>query len=92
MDRDAIIERGRDVREMELSPGWQAVKGQLEADIAEAEAVLKRIDIDRGPAEVGAEYIAIIQRVSGLRRAFEIIESMKEDRVREEQNDNETQG
>lgn len=87
MEPDEIIERGRDVQEMETTPGWQAVKQQLEADITEAEVMLKRIDIEgRGPGEIGADYIALARRISGLKRTQEIIESMKEDKAREEAN------
>ena len=88
MDRDQTIERGRDVQEMETSLGWKAVKDQLEVEISDDEIFLKRIEIDgRRPDEVGAEYIAKVQHVNGLRRVFEIIESMKEDGQREQQND-----
>lgn len=89
MDRDAIIERGRDVQEMEKSPGYKALKLELEREISDQESLLRRIETDgRTPSDVGAEYIAIVQRVSGLRRAFELVESMKEDAVREETNEN----
>lgn len=92
MDRDEIIDRGRDVQEMEKSPGWTAVKSQLQSEIEESQQMLQHIEIaGRSPADVGAAYIAIIQRVSGLKRTLEIVESIKEDGVREQQNEN-TQG
>lgn len=88
MDRDAIIERGRDVQEMETSLGWKALKAELDREISEEEAMIQRIEIaDRRPEDIGADYIARIQRVAGLRRTFEIIASMKEDGQREQAND-----
>ncbi len=88
MDRDDIIERGRDVQEMEASLGWKALKTELEREISEQEAMLKLIVIeDRRPEDIGADYIARIQRVAGLRRTFELVESMKEDAHREQLND-----
>lgn len=88
MDRDSIIERGRDVQEMETSPGYKALKIELEREISEQEAMLKQIEIEgRRPEDVGADYIARIQRVAGLRRTFELVDSMKEDAQREQLND-----
>ncbi len=94
MDRDQIIERGRDVEEMERTPGWLAVKGEIEKELSEQEDALKLVRIDdRSPSEVGGEYIAITRHIAGLRRALEIVESLKEDRIREEKNEHdETQG
>lgn len=88
MDPDEIIERGRNVQEMETSLGYKALKIELEREISDQELMLKQIETDgRRPEDIGADYIARIQRVAGLRRTFEIIESMKEDAQREQAKD-----
>lgn len=67
-----------DVEEMEKSAGWKLVSESLKAEIDTAKLELAEIDIKgKRPEDVGAEYIALVEGISGMERVFEIISDIK---------------
>lgn len=78
-DNEKLIEEGLAIQEMQRSEGWLILKGKIDEEIQQTTAELRQIELEgRSLSDVGAEYIAKIQRMNGLERYLGIVNEIME--------------
>jgi hypothetical protein len=72
-------EEKRDILDIEKMSGWNLYQRKVREEIEREVDNLSRVEIEgRTLQDIGAEYVRVIQKINGLRRALEIPEEIKE--------------
>lgn len=78
--KEQAIQDGLDIQEMVRQPGWAKLKARIKAEQETLLMELRRIELEgRSLENVGADYIARIQRINGLDRVLEMVEEALEE-------------
>ena len=71
------VERGRAIKDMTATDGWIILQTEINIEIEDEISALREIEIEkRGLNEIASEYLMHRERLSGLKRTFEIIEEI----------------
>lgn len=69
----------RSIQDIEKMEGWKLFQNKVDEEIKRELENLRRIEVEgRAIADIGSEYMTIIQKINGLYRAKEIPQEIKE--------------
>lgn len=72
------MDRARDFRETERTPGWEAYKSDVEEAIAQAKQELATLETDgKTTDQIGADHLRISEYIAGMIRALQVAEDIK---------------
>ena len=76
-EKDTNFERGRAIKDMTATDGWVILQAEINKEIEDEINSLREIEIEkRGLNEIASEYLMHREKLSGLKRIFEIIEEI----------------
>lgn len=79
MEEDQALTEGRAIQDLKRTDGWKILVEKMNEEIKSTITDLRRITTDgRSLESVGAEYTSKVEKINGLERFKEIVDSIEE--------------